>query len=338
MTDHGQHGQGDDGPDDSDCSCCDTKEQSACASAGCGFCGAAEDMSLRRYPEDMEEIVKECVTKSDGGKSWDVDWTSVAALRAELKNCDNADATHARHNQDTIRGLIAALASQLARPCSSSEPIKRPMGRHMVMDVESIGLHGEGFAVAWVVIQDGEVVSEVWAVSDPTDAFGSEEGRKWVAENCEWINPGTADEPMRIDSALLRLTPSLRSPSAKFETAHELREFFWSAWLDEKKSGAKLWADVTWPVEVRFLGQCVEDARPKAGGSQERIAARMTRSMPESLRGWEGPYPLYDVATFMLARGVEQKLNARLSEEMPVHHPLADARQSARLLVEHWNA
>jgi hypothetical protein len=49
----------------------------------------------------------------------------------------------------------------------------------------------------------------------------------------------------------------------------------------------------------------------------------------------DGPYPLVDVASVRLAAGLDP-LGAydRTAGELPVHNPLADARQSARLLLE----
>jgi hypothetical protein len=46
-----------------------------------------------------------------------------------------------------------------------------------------------------------------------------------------------------------------------------------------------------------------------------------------------GPYPLHEIASFMTAAGMDPMATyARLPDELPKHHPLADARQSARLL------
>jgi hypothetical protein len=74
-------------------------------------------------------------------------------------------------------------------------------------------------------------------------------------------------------------------------------------------------ADCAWPVEARFLAACVDD-------------------QPEQ-RAWEGPYPLIDIASVRLAAGLDPLATVeRLPSEMPAHDPLADARQSARLLIE----
>ena len=45
--------------------------------------------------------------------------------------------------------------------------------------------------------------------------------------------------------------------------------------------------------------------------------------------------PLYDLASVLLARGEDPlRRSARLTEELPAHHPLHDARQSARLFLD----
>lgn len=58
------------------------------------------------------------------------------------------------------------------------------MDKFMVFDVESIGLHGEGFAVAWVVVsREGERLGE-GCIACPQDLCdGTAESRLWVGEN-----------------------------------------------------------------------------------------------------------------------------------------------------------
>lgn len=93
-----------------------------------------------------------------------------------------------------------------------------------------------------------------------------------------------------------------------------LRTTFWWHWMRWKAEGSLLCADCAWPVEARFLAACVDDG-PAA-------------------RTWEGPYPLVDVASVRLAAGFDPLATVdRLLAELPVHDPLADARQSARLLI-----
>ncbi len=162
---------------------------------------------------------------------------------------------------------------------------------YMVFDVESIGLHGEGFAVGYVVIDAaGKELENARIVCAPDAAAGDDEGRIWVDDNCP---------SMLID----------------FIDPKGVRASFWGAWQRWKDQGAVLVADCAWPVEARFLIDCVEDD----GVTRE----------------WQGPYPLHDVATARLMKGFDPLATVeRLPNELPQHDPLADARQSARLWLE----
>lgn len=159
----------------------------------------------------------------------------------------------------------------------------------MVIDVESVGLHGEGFAVAWVVVApDGRRLDEGCLACNPDLCAGTDESRLWVAENVP---------PIRVTSHSIWL----------------VRSGFWEAWRRWAELGAVLAADCAWPVEANFLGACVQQNHAE--------------------REWQGPYPLLDVASIVLALGGEPLAAVeRLADELPAHHPLNDARQSARIL------
>jgi hypothetical protein len=162
--------------------------------------------------------------------------------------------------------------------------------RFLVFDVESVGLHGEGFAVGYVILLNGqEMDSGCWSCPRVT-AHGDMEGWKWVEAHVP---------------DLLVTHPN----------THALRSSFWHLWQEWQKTGALLVADCAWPVEARFLLACVDDD-------------------PET-RTWQGPYPLHDLASIRLAAGLDPLASElRREDELPLHNPLADARQSARLLVE----
>ena len=159
-----------------------------------------------------------------------------------------------------------------------------------VFDVESIGLHGEGFAVAGGVYTSGGGRNEEFVYSCPPDAAAGEAAnREWVAEN----------------------VPKL---DITHDTPAEMRDAFWREWIKAKATGAKMMADCQWPVEARFLLDCVRDDLPG--------------------REWDGPYPLHDIATLILACGGDPTgTQERESGEERAHHPLDDARQSARLAL-----
>jgi hypothetical protein len=168
--------------------------------------------------------------------------------------------------------------------------MKKPL--YMVFDVESVGLQGEGFAVGWVVIDSEGVEEESASMCCPSwAARGTEKARQWLRDNCPVASCGNLGSPLEVRCA------------------------FWRAWQEWKAKGATLAADVPWPVEARFLIECVNDD-------------------PVS-REWEGPYPLIDIASVRHAAGLDPLgKEERLGGETPEHDPLADARQSARLLVE----
>lgn len=106
---------------------------------------------------------------------------------------------------------------------------------YFVFDVESIGLHGEGFAVGWVVVDWAGNVNEAgtWACP-PELAKGTVADHRWVADHCKF-------------------------DSFNRENPRHVRDSFWSTWLRWKGCGAVMVADCPWPVEARFLIHCIED-------------------------------------------------------------------------------
>ena len=168
----------------------------------------------------------------------------------------------------------------------------------MVFDVESIGLHGEGFAVGFVIVNSyGVEVQHGLVACHPDRAVGTLSSREWVKANVP---------PLGLTSVSACSSP------------REVRNHFWHQWESWKDRGAILFADCCWPVEARFLAQCVDDNPEK--------------------REWSGPYPLHDIASVIFASGGDPSAKyGRLENELPEHNPLCDARQSARILIEALN-
>ena len=164
------------------------------------------------------------------------------------------------------------------------------MSKFFVFDVESVGLHGEAFAVGGVVVaRDGTRESEFLFTCPSAVCKGSDDDREWVTKNVA---------PMPVTHG----------------TPKEIRYAFWEKWLKAKANGALMAADCLWPVEARFVIECIND-NPEA-------------------RKWEGPYPFVEISTMIMAAGYDPLANhPRLEDETPAHHALFDARQSARLLV-----
>lgn len=161
-----------------------------------------------------------------------------------------------------------------------------------IFDVESIGLHGEGFAVAGGTYNHlGEPAHEFAFHCDSDAADGDYDDREWIQKHVT-INPD----------------------SVRFEEPFYVREAFWKEWEIAKGLGAVMFVECGIPVEANFLARCIDQ---------------------ESARKWEGPYPCHEIATMMLAAGMDPMATyPRLPREMPAHEPLADSRLSARLLAE----
>lgn len=106
-----------------------------------------------------------------------------------------------------------------------------------VFDVESVGLHGEAFAVAGgVYLANGACQREFSFACPIGAASGDPDDRKWVNEN----------------------TPVL-------EITHYVpigvRQAFWKQWEEAKKDyhGICMAAECAWPVEAGFLAACISD-------------------------------------------------------------------------------
>ncbi len=108
---------------------------------------------------------------------------------------------------------------------------------YFIFDVESVGLHGEGFAVAGGVYLDNGSPQTEFCFACPIDeAKGNDEGRKWVKEN---VPP---------------IFETHRTPKT-------MRDEFWHQWELAKKQypGIVMASECGWPVEARFLCAVIDD-------------------------------------------------------------------------------
>lgn len=164
-----------------------------------------------------------------------------------------------------------------------------------IFDVESIGLHGEAFAVAGGVYIDGVAQSEFRFCCPIDSADGDADDREWVRKNVPVMNT-THGYPEGVRGA------------------------FWEKWEKAKLEypNIVMAGECIWPVETGFVSACIQDS--KQG------------------RTWNGPYPFHEIASIMLAAGMDPMAKYdREESEKPAHEPLADARQSARLLFKALN-
>jgi hypothetical protein len=170
---------------------------------------------------------------------------------------------------------------------------------HFVFDVESIGLHGEAFAVGFVVLDAQWVLQEerLWVIPSQL-AKGAEEDRQWVKQHIQDV-----------------LAAEERPLEANCTNARTMRSEFFERWVFWKANNADMYADCTWPVESGLLSACIRDAQEQG--------------VPNA--AWLGPYPVVDIMSLERAArwaGFAQELK-RDESLFPLHHPLADAKYSA---------
>lgn len=176
-----------------------------------------------------------------------------------------------------------------------------------VLDVESMGLYGKAFSYG-IVVGDklGNVVEEIYVYSD-TDYHSA----KTPQVNCtKFENDITWVEEYVKPHVSLH---SKYSPGS-------ITYAFYETWkyLKETYKDISLFADVPFPVESRFINQVVL----QYVNSSELFNF--------------SPYPLLCVTSFRRAHNLPDYFD-RLPNELPMHHPLMDARQSYRGLVEVYN-
>jgi len=133
------------------------------------------------------------------------------------------------------------------------------MKSYFVFDVESVGLHGQGFAVAGgVYLENGATQWEFSFACPISECEGNDSDRQWVKEN----------------------VPALEETH---RTPTEMRGSFWVMWMIAKSNGAEAAAECLWPVESRFLSDCIKD------DAQFLLSA---------------PYPIHEIASIMAAAGM----------------------------------
>lgn len=172
--------------------------------------------------------------------------------------------------------------------------------KFFIFDCESVGLHGKTFAVAGGIYDIfGQAVpgSEFIFACDPHPQWAVAGREK---EDMEWIEANV----------------TIREGAIRCGTSHEVRHRFWGLWEAAKAGfpGISMFVECGWPVEARFLLECIAD--------------------DPVTRNWKGPYPMHEIASVMLAAGMDpMDPFDRQPQEMPPHEPLADVRLSARLLA-----
>ncbi len=108
--------------------------------------------------------------------------------------------------------------------------------------------------------------------------------------------------------------PALAAAPETHPTYREMRDAFWR-WMTARQTGALVVVDCGWPVEAGLLLACVAD---------------------DAWRAFKGPYPLHEVASLLLAAGLDPMASYAERVLSPAqlaahrrHHPTDDARVSA---------
>ena len=162
----------------------------------------------------------------------------------------------------------------------------------MVLDVESMGLHGDAFAFGYAIFHKGEVIASA-EHSIPREAVvGLSDDKKWIDANV----------PLMI--------PDLAYP-------HQLREIFWKGYLLWRQVGCLVAADCPWPVEAKFLHQCIADDLAN--------------------RRFMGPYPIYDLMSLGNLMSTNYNLTLGKPKGHRDHHPLDDAIHSGKCFWKQLN-
>ena len=164
---------------------------------------------------------------------------------------------------------------------------------HIIFDVESTELHGVGFAVG-VVLMD--------------DLMQIQEAKGWKTFNlgghsvCDFVQENVL--PVLAEDLQMEIMPSMGC----------MRSAFWDYYVsvneDAVRKGETLsvWGDVVWPVEANFLRECVQDVGARAK---------------------QAPFPLLDIATKLYPEDPERLRFVDGTLEMRPHHPIDDAYASA---------
>jgi hypothetical protein len=125
----------------------------------------------------------------------------------------------------------------------------------------------------------------------------------------------TSPLPEQVDPWVKQyVLPHLVGCAPSHRTAREMRTAFWD-WMTERSGDALVVVDCGWPVEAGLLIDCIKD---------------------DPRRQYRGPYPLHEVASLLLAAGLDPRGDYSLSVLDPEqratfrkHHPVDDARASA---------
>ena len=107
--------------------------------------------------------------------------------------------------------------------------------KRVILDAESIGLHGECFAIGYVVKDELGKEVESGMASCPIETA------KGDLDDCEWVSANV----------------SLGEPTHANPRA--VRDWWWEIYRRLSAEGAGFWCDCLWPVEANLFSACIAD-------------------------------------------------------------------------------
>lgn len=171
-------------------------------------------------------------------------------------------------------------------------------------DVESMGLYGEAFSFGYVLGDaKGQIISSAYVFSETSLIFAREADEMRGGHNIDWI-----------EKNIVSVAGKPTGETASIYTT------FWKHYTQLKsKYEFYVVADCPVPVESNFLDNVISTHLVTTNRGNEVFNY--------------SPYPLLDVCSMRAAVGLPINFD-RLEDEYPIHHPLADAKQSYRGLIE----
>jgi hypothetical protein len=190
---------------------------------------------------------------------------------------------------------------------------------HLSIDVESVGLYGEPFAIGWVLYENKVEIESGLLQCNVDNAEGTVANKEWVKEN---VVPALQNNYINnFDCSQMYVVPELQyryTYDVIYGTVNDMLSDFWyNHWLRLKENYHNMivLSDCNYPVETNMFKKCIE--------------------LDPNTNEWYGPFPLHDIASILFAHGKNPlETYDRLENELPIHNPVCDARNSYRKIVE----
>lgn len=170
------------------------------------------------------------------------------------------------------------------------------MNHYFVLQAQTIGLWGEAFAAACVVVNEDMQMKEAHYLSCLSEAANG------LAEDREWV-----------EKTVLRHLPK----NTECRDPHDLSERVWQIWIRCKQQYPHLYCSsyIGFPIAMNLLARAI------------------THKIEE--REDQAPYPLLEIDTaFLLTNyAISPRTHPRFDQEEPAYNPLCDAKYYARLFM-----